>query len=85
MGRNDQNKGKREQKQLIIVPILLRKEENHTPGKKQKRYKTAVMPGESMAERKGSDHKSQQDHTGFKPEIVDDIHSKYGQGRQKQG
>ena len=33
MGRNDQNNGKREQKQLIIVPILLCKQENHPNGK----------------------------------------------------
>ncbi len=59
------------------MPILLCKEENHASGKKQKRHKTAVMPGESMAERKGPDHKSQQDHTRFKPEIMYDIHSEY--------
>ena len=83
MGRNDQNKGKREQKKLIIVPILLCKEENHASGKKQKRDKTAVMPGKSVPQGKGSDHKSQQNHTRFKPEIMYDIHAKYGKGRQK--
>lgn len=85
MGRNDQNQGKREQKQLIIVPILLREQENHASCKKQKRNKTAVMPPEAMSERQGSDQEGQHNHAGLKPEIMDDIRTKYRECGQKKG
>ena len=85
MGRNDQNKGKRQQNQLIIVPILLRKQEKHTSCKKQKRNGTVVMSRKSVSQRKDSDDKSQSDHACFKPEIMDDIDPENRKACQKQG
>jgi hypothetical protein len=75
MGRNDQNNGKREQNQLINMPILLRKQEKHACGKKQKRDRAPVMPDESMTQGKHAHNKSQEDHTRLKPDIMDDINS----------
>ena len=66
------------------MPILLCKEEEHASGKKQKRDKAAMVAGETVAQRQGPNEKSKGDHTGFEPEIMDDIHSKNGQtGKEK--
>ena len=67
------------------MPILLRKEKNHPNRKQQKGNRTPVMTQESMAQGKGSDQKSQDDHAGFKPEIMYDIDSEDRQARQEQG
>ncbi len=40
------------------MPILLRKQKKHTSGKKQKWYRTPVMPPESMAQGKYTDQKA---------------------------
>ena len=85
MGRNDQNNGKREQKQLIIVPILLGKQEKHTSGKQQKRKRTPVMSGETMPQGQGPDDEGQPDHTRLEPEIMDDIYPENGKPGQEQG
>jgi len=65
------------------MPILFGKQKQDAPCKKQKRYRTPVMHAEAMPEGQDPDQKSQPDHAGFKPEIVDDIHSENRQPRQK--
>jgi hypothetical protein len=83
MGRNDQNKGKWQQNQLIIMPILLCKQKKDTSRKQQERYRTPVMRPESVAQGQDSNQKCQSDHAGFKPEIVYDIHPENRQPGQK--
>jgi len=83
MGRNDQNKGKRQQNQLIIMPILLRKQKQYTSRKKQEGNRTAVMRPESMMQGQDPDKKGQSDHAGFEPEIMDNIYSENGKPGQK--
>ena len=78
MGRNDQNKGKRQQNQLIIMPILLCKQKKDTSRKQQERYRTPVMRPESVPQGQDSNQKCQSDHAGFKPEIVDDVDAENG-------
>jgi hypothetical protein len=85
MGSYDQNNRKREQNQLIIVPILLREQEKHPPRKEQKWNGTPVMSCESMSEGQDANYKSQPDHTRFKPEVMDDIYAENGHTGQEQG
>ena len=85
MGRNDQNKGKRQQNQLIIMPILLCKQEKDTSCKKQKRYGTPVMLLESVSQGQDPNQKCQSDHASFKPEVVYDVHSENREPGQKKG
>jgi len=85
MGGNDQNNGKREQKQLINVPILLRKEKKHPGEKQQKRHRTAVVTGKSMAQGVYPDGPRKENHPGLKPEIMDDINPENRQTGQEQG
>ena len=73
MGRNDQNNSKRQQNQLIIMPILLGKQKKDANRKKKKWDRTMMMHPESMAKRHDTNEECQPDHTGFKPEIVNDI------------
>jgi hypothetical protein len=57
------------------MPILLGKEKKHPREKQQKWYRTAVMPCESMAQGVYPNHPGQENYTGFKPEIMDDINT----------
>ena len=76
MGRNDQKNGKRQQNNLIIMPILLREQKKDSAGKQQKGYRTFVMGFKPMSQGNDSYQERQSNHTGFKPEIVYDIHAK---------
>ena len=60
------------------MPILLCKQKQDTPCKKQKRDGTPVMRPESVAQGQDPDYKCQSDHACFKPEIVYDIHPENG-------
>lgn len=61
------------------MPILLSKQKKDASGKKQERYGTPVMRPVSVAQGQYTNQKGQSDHTGFKPEIVDDIHPENGE------
>ncbi len=54
------------------------------PVKSRKGNGTPVMRPESMAQGQNPNQKSQYDHSGFKPEIVDDIYPENGQPGQKE-
>jgi hypothetical protein len=79
MGRNDQNNRKWEQNQLIIVPMLLGKQQNHPRDKKQKWHGTTMMAEKTMAQRINTYGPGQQNHSGFKPEIMDNVNAENGQ------
>ena len=78
MRGNDQNNAEREQNQLIIMPILLSEQKKDSAGKQQKGHRTFVMDFKPMPQGNDSYQERKSNHTGFKPEIVYDIHAKNG-------
>ncbi len=67
------------------MPILLCKEEKHTCGKKQKGNRTPVVPGKSMTKGINANDPGQADHSGFKPEIMNNIYPEDRQAGEEQG
>ena len=85
MRGNDQNDRKREQKQLVRVPVLFGEQKEHSGGKQHKGHITAVMPDKTMAKRQDAQYESQRNHAGFKEAVVDDIDAQKGETAQKKG
>ena len=83
MRGHDQNHGKGQQKQFIIVPVLFGQQEEHTGGKKHKRNIAPVMLHKTMTQSQQSHQECKKDHTIFKITVVDDIDAQQGETTQK--
>jgi hypothetical protein len=85
MGQNDQDNGKGEEPELILVPYLFGQKKEDTAAEQQPGAQPLVMPAEAMPEGAGSNGKGQPDHAVLENGVMDDINTQDREAGEYQG
>lgn len=85
MGGYDQQYGKGEQLELVMMPDLFGQEEADSGAKEQPGAEPVMVSGVSMPERPAADQEGQTDHSILKTGIFYDIDAQDGQAGYHQG